>query len=134
MNKLHRKYKYYLPPILWVLVIFCLCSMSRNSFPTIDEWQKMFFDKLVHLIMYCVLSVLLIVSFIKQNNSYTLKRYSFLFAISLAALYGIFIELYQAYLITSRSGDYYDIIANITGSFIGLLGFYIVYGKPRQYI
>ena len=134
MNKLQKKYKYYLPPVLWALVIFCLCSMSTNSFPTVDQWLKLVFDKLVHLIMYCVFTVLLIVSFIKQNNSYTLKQYCILFAISIAALYGIFIELYQAYMITGRTGDYYDIIANISGSIIGLLGFYIVYGKSKNYI
>jgi VanZ family protein len=134
MNEFKKQYKHYTPPFLWAVIIFGLCTMSRNQFPDIDQWLKVVFDKLIHVLLYTIFSILLIVSFIKQNHSYKIKQYCVLLAITISALYGIFIEFYQTYLVSSRSGDYQDIIANVSGSIIGLIGFYIVYGKPKNYI
>lgn len=134
MKKFFQQYKVYNPPILWAIMIFSLSTMSKGSFPDIDEWLKFIFDKIVHLLLYLIFTVLLMVSLIKQNNSFKLKRYCIGISLAISASYGILIEFYQAYMTTTRSGNYEDVIANLSGSIIGILGFYLIYGKPKDYI
>jgi VanZ family protein len=45
------------------------------------------------------------------------------FSLVTATLFGIFIELFQEFVLTDRFGDWADALANFAGSVIGILVF-----------
>lgn len=117
-----RKLKFFLPAILWVVLITFLSLVSSRNLQkfTVDIVS---FDKLAHLIIYAVLSFFIAwgikKSLMRKKLSLKLLAMIFLFT----SIYGIGIEVLQKSISTGRHFEYYDIIANIIGSFIGLLFF-----------
>ncbi len=75
-------------------------------------------DKIVHFIMYFFLQVLCM----RHNGILNLKNKTTLI-FGLVIFYGIFLELVQGYFLVDRFFENYDIIANITGAFIGIVFF-----------
>ena len=73
-------------------------------------------DKTNHFIAFFVLAILV-------ELSYTL-RYITIFYILFA--YGVFIELSQLLLTTTRFGEVNDVIADVIGTIIGLIVIYIL--------
>lgn len=66
-------------------------------------------DKIVHFSFYFVLTLLFLRSFKKEiKNKYAI-------VMVLSFVYGIIIELLQDNFTSSRKGDFYDVIANLTG-------------------
>ncbi len=54
-------------------------------------------------------------------------RFKYLIVIALSFFYGIIIEVIQAYFTVSRSGDFYDAIANLAGIICAaLLNYFII--------
>jgi len=98
-------------------MVFSLIPLESNG-PELIVHQ----DKLIHLICYAVLSYLALTA-IGKSSIIRLYFWSILFAI----LYGIGIEIAQALLNTGRYFDYFDIIANIIGSLLGSLVFYLIH-------
>ena len=125
MNKLSFLHSKYLPTTIWLLVILVLSGYSGNHVPKIPIWQ---FDKLVHAIIYSVLSILLIIAFQKQyvqeQNRFRVVIFIILFGIS----FGGFMEILQNYIFINRSGNWYDFIANTFGATFGVL-FYPLINK-----
>ncbi len=116
------KVKYYVPAACWILMITILSLIPTNSLKKFSV-DIISFDKLAHIFIYSVLSFLIawgLQKTIKRKNL-TLKTLGFIFVISI--FYGIGMEIGQKLLSTGRYFEYYDIIANIIGSFIGLLFF-----------
>jgi VanZ family protein len=58
----------------------------------------------------------------KVKTTLTIRYFLFTFFISL--FYGFLLEVLQNLLFIMRSADFMDVIANSSGSFIGLLTFY----------
>ena len=100
-------------------MVFSLIPLDSNG-PELIPHQ----DKLIHFICYGVLSYLALIA-MSQGLINNLYFKAILFAI----LYGIGIEIAQALLNTGRYFDYFDIIANIIGSLIGSLVFYLIRKK-----
>lgn len=75
-------------------------------------------DKLGHFVFYGGMSFLIL-------NAFTHKwKFKYVSALLLSICYGILIENLQDVLNGGRHFDYFDIIANISGAFIGTLVFY----------
>lgn len=117
-----NKVKFFLPALSWVLIITLLSLMSTKNLTkfTVDIIS---FDKLAHIFIYAVLSFFIAWGLKKslKYNNLSLKLLTVIFLIS--CFYGIGMEFAQKALSTGRHFEYYDIIANIIGSFIGLLFF-----------
>lgn len=71
-------------------------------------------DKIVHAVIYFLLAILFYFSFYKSG----VKRYIFLLSFALSTIYGITDEFHQFY-VPGREPSFGDIIANITGAFLG---------------
>tara|TARA_R110000850_G_scaffold277113_1_gene422883 strand:- start:24887 stop:25114 length:228 start_codon:yes stop_codon:yes gene_type:complete len=56
-------------------------------------------------------------------------RFKYLIVIALSFFYGIIIEVIQKYFTVSRSGDFYDAIANLTGIICAALLNYFIMEK-----
>ena len=93
------------------LSLFPFQQSSANQW-----WQHT--DKLVHFLMYFVLSVL-VVSVLRIQKPY-------LSALIISGLFGIIIEVLQEIMRLGRSFSVMDIFANIMGIVLGLTSYYFM--------
>lgn len=103
--------------IIWAGIILYMCLIRISELP---EVKIPYIDKVVHTFFYFVFSLLwffaLRFSFEKQSQA-KLLRLVFL----IAFLFGIAIELFQAFFTTYRSGDVTDVIANTFGILLAIV-------------
>lgn len=98
----------------WTLLIVFLSLVSLSSIK--DPIDLPYKDKAVHFVFYFVFVFLWDVWKFKsasQKSSWIILR--------IAILFGISIELCQAYLTQERKFEFFDIIANSLGAFIGFI-------------
>ncbi|MDR9398004.1 VanZ family protein [Salibacter sp.] len=91
-------------------------------------------DKIIHFIMYFVLMWFLIQANIKQVIIPKLKGRAILISTIVTVLYGVVIEIIQGTVLVGRSFEWFDILANVTGTISGIGAFLAVFGKPEYYI
>ena len=108
------------PALLWAFFILALCGLPGSAIPelTFLDWLKP--DKIVHLVLFGVLSFLLIRGLRGLDFRSVWTLYPKTSSIIMASVYGIVIELLQEYFFEDRHGDVYDSIADAVGAFIGL--------------
>ncbi|WP_255362812.1 VanZ family protein [Tenacibaculum sp. MAR_2009_124] len=82
-------------------------------------------DKLEHITAYFFLTLFWLLAFRKKSNAFIVLLLCF--------FYGIIIEVLQATLTTYRSGDYYDIIANVIGVFLAFTVFRVFFYKKDTF-
>lgn len=78
-------------------------------------------DKIVHFGLFFILGIFLCAE-LKFQTRLSYKKVG-LIVIGLVTLYGAIIELLQHYLFVNRSGDYIDLLADISGGIIAVLMF-----------
>ena len=107
-----------LPALLWALFILVLCGIPGTQIPklTFLEWLKP--DKIVHLVIFGVQSVLVMKAF-----AGTSIRHPVIWTLLLSAGYGILIEVLQETIFIKRNGDVRDALANIIGALLGVFIF-----------
>ena len=109
-----------LPSILWSLVILVLSAMPGISLPE-SFWDFISMDKVGHLGVYGIQTFLLLFGLSKLISNDAKKVV--VIALIISILYGILMEAMQYTFFPYRYFEYLDIIANIIGSFTGLLIF-----------
>ncbi len=112
------KRRYQLQAGSWAVLIMILCGLPGKKLPKLSflEWAKP--DKIVHLVLFGVMSFLLLKLFFADKEKRT-TRYKFI-AVSASVVYGVLIEILQATIFIDRTGDYRDALADALGAFIGL--------------
>jgi VanZ family protein len=91
-------------------VLFCI---PGTSLPKVKWDAKVWLDKWIHLVLFLMLVFL-------WCRAYSIKTKKIFILITILGIaYGIFIELVQQYLITLRSFDLRDMIANSIGAVAG---------------
>ena len=117
MEKKKKAYILLIFSIVWAIIIFVLCALPSSDLPGV---QVPYFDKIAHFGIFFVQSVLLSLLF----NFQTRKSYFQIIILStlMAFVYGGLIEILQSN-IFNRSGDIYDLIADILGGFFGAIAF-----------
>lgn len=105
------------PLSLSFIAIVVYLSLFRP--PQTDIFIPLFVhtDKLVHFLMYAGISVTLWFEFFRGNKLYKPSPiwHAWIGAFVCPILFGGAIELAQTYCTTFRSGDWYDLLANILG-------------------
>lgn len=111
--------RYHLPTMLWALFIMIICAIPGDKIPklTFLEWLKP--DKIVHLLVFSVLSIFIIRSLLDGQLSHLPIKKAGLMAVIISALYGALVEFLQYAVFINRSGDLRDAIANTIGAIIG---------------
>ncbi|WP_321319743.1 VanZ family protein [Labilibaculum sp.] len=105
--------------ILWAVVIFILCSIPGDDLPKTSIITIPHFDKIVHFGMFFIMGIFLFAELSIQTK---LRRvYSAGIILLLIALYGGLIEYLQQNYFVHRSGDYWDLFADIFGGVIAIL-------------
>lgn len=107
----------FIPAIIWLVIVLALSGYPGNQLPKIAVWQ---FDKLVHTLMYGIVSFLLFLPFIKQflikENRFKIRVGIILFGV----FYGGFMEILQENIFINRSGNWIDFTANSVGAVLGV--------------
>ena len=106
---------------LWILLIFVFSTVLK---PNISIEKNILFphaDKLAHFVMYFILQLLLMY----QYENRICKRKELKIFISVCT-YGILLEVFQHLFLADRFYEIFDIIANITGAFSGMLFFHFI--------
>ena len=107
-----------MPSIIWAFFILIVCSIS---IPKVNELPSFIpYDKIAHFILYFVLFILLIFGFNKYTESKFIFKYKYLLGSVFSLFYGLFIELFQKYIIINRHFDLFDLLANFIGILFGL--------------
>ena len=129
--------------LLTLMLISVLSLMPAQEFPQVDV---QFADTWVHWVMYGFLTLVMGTehimevrrhrknTFTETNTTYQYKSkgttiWQFLANAVFASVYGGLMELGQAYLTTSRHGDWIDVWANSFGTlcaFLLLSGYYLI--------
>jgi VanZ family protein len=102
---------------LVALIILYLSLTSSHTFDSVPMFDVPYFDKFVHFSMYFGLMAVIIF-----ENRRSVKGAAKLFLISLIPLsYGIILEILQALLTNTRSGNIYDALADEAGILTAVL-------------
>ena len=121
--------------LLTLLLIAVLSLMPAQEFP---QTNIQFADKWAHWVMYGFLTLVMGIDYVLRDEYLSTKPsaswhqrlahknkgtaiWQFLFIFIVASVYGGLMELGQAYLTTSRHGDWLDVLANSFGALCALV-------------
>lgn len=121
--------KHLAPALIWALVILLLCSIPGNQLPETPFWDLFAFDKIAHLVLFMILSLLIKVGLLKQHRFALFKYRVNAITLTTSVSYGVLIEILQGSLFVERYADINDMLANALGAALGLLLFKIIYGN-----
>lgn len=108
-------YLVYIPLILYGIVLVILTILPGN-----DVIKSNSPDKFYHFGAYGLLSFILYFTLFFQNKILIFKRYTAVFTLLFASLFGVLNELNQIF-IPGRSANMLDMIANFLGSLLTIL-------------
>ena len=109
------KLKNYWKTTLWLATIAVLSLMNTNV--DTGEVSIPYADKLVHLTMYGILSLV----WLFEQSRYRIPNYSLIIILSIS--YGGLMEILQSFTDT-RTADWADVLANALGACAGALALY----------
>jgi len=106
--------------IIWSLVIIGVCIIPGSNLPKTSFLDSFGLDKVLHAFFYVVLMFFVTKGLLKKAK-YSISRnaaitFSFLYCFAL----GVGVEFLQSSIVTGRTGDIYDIIANNIGALAGV--------------
>ncbi len=103
--------------ILWATIIFLLSSIPGKNLDKANIFDLLYIDKLVHVFLYFILTILLIPGFKKFVNFLSERSY-LVYSLVISLFYGMIIEIFQLYVFHDRSAEFMDIVANLAGALI----------------
>ena len=117
-NLLVRKYIFSVVAIAWTIIITILSLVSLEGAP---DFGFSFADKLAHVIIYFIVTIVWFFSFSKGITNKFFQKNAIILSAIFAIIYGICIEIIQETLVTNRHGDWEDVLANIIGTILAIL-------------
>ena len=118
----------FIPALIWAVLILVLSLLPAGTVRNVSPFTFEGADKMVHGLMYFVLVLLLISGGVLILRRGKWKTAAFAFAT--AVLFGLMVEVLQAATGGGRHFELMDIIANISGTFIGCVAF-IIFRKTK---
>ena len=113
-------------------IIAIICYLSFFTPPETKAEEIPYIDKIVHLCMYGGLCLIIWIEYLRQHPAIHTKRI-FVGGILAPALMSGCIELLQEYGTSNRSGDWADLLANLTGVVsAALVGRYLLWPYFHQ--
>lgn len=116
-------FRYKSVAIAWFIIMCVLFFLPGSDLPQANWLDAIYFDKWVHIGLFAVLIFLWRSSFDLDFN-----HYNWVLLLS-ALLYGLSVEFIQKYWVPNRSFDLYDLLADMTGSVLGLVVWLRAYKK-----
>ena len=110
---------------MWSVFIMVLSLIPGGRLPVLPDFYHLFKpDKIVHLVLFGILSYLLMQSILKQYGKGFIRLYGTIIAVTIVVLFGTLTEYLQHVLDINRSGNIYDLIANTAGCILGITAFW----------
>lgn len=118
--------------MLWAIFILGICTYPFSHLPSGGWLAHLPMDKLVHFCLFAVLCFLMVRGAARQTGTTKTDMKYTLLILSIALIYGIAIELLQHYCTTKRTGDVWDVAADVLGGLAGLMLFSVSFKKRIQ--
>ncbi|MGL4293588.1 MAG: VanZ family protein [Bacteroidales bacterium] len=112
---------YFLKKFYPTLSLICLiCFLSLASFKSLPSTPTLpHMDKVVHFCMYAALSYVLLFDLTRTHSRQKIHTKKIIETLLIAICMGGLMELTQGYLTTTRSADWWDMLANTSGAIAG---------------
>lgn len=109
-----------------MIVIVFLSLLPGSDIPTPSFLRIPFLDKIVHFFMYFIFALLIIYGYLKYTQG-NLRKKHIIISFFIVVFWGGLMEILQGVFQFSlgRSMDLIDFLANLTGSLVAILTFYI---------
>ena len=131
VNPLERLTRNSYPGILCGIVILILTGIPGSAFPRVKPIVGA--DKVVHVFMYATFAFLCLWGYRKQfiDNGMAYRKRALLLAIIISIAYGGITELMQEHLVPSRTGDWFDFLADSIGTCLGIYVFHLFFRHKK---
>ena len=126
---MHRKLR---PALAWAVLIAVLCLTPGNALPTWEWADLLSVDKLVHMAMFAVMTVLLAYGLSARSAGAEKQGRILLSAALISIAYGGAMEVLQEIPVLHRRGDLVDLTANTLGALAGFLWMRSHWNKQRR--
>ena len=119
------------PGILCGIFILFLTGLPGSIFPRVKPIVGI--DKVMHICMYAGFAFLCIWGYRKQfiSNGKDYRKRALWLTLAISIAYGGLTELMQEFLVPTRTGDWFDFLADTLGSLIGVLVFYLFFKNKK---
>lgn len=111
--------KHFVPAICWLVSTTILLTMPGNDLPDVGFLDIPYLDKVVHLGLCLVLTLLFCFPFRRSALSRQAVRSWIISIVLYGIAYGIIMEFVQKYAVRNRSFDVVDIVFDAIGCVIG---------------
>lgn len=112
--------KRFIPGIAWFFLVLFLICLPGSDIPTVENWLNyIYFDKLVHIGLFSVLTFLFIYPVTRLDLTNPVKKNTAIKIAIAAWVWALATEFIQKYFIPDRSFDMYDWAADSLGILIG---------------
>ena len=131
VNLLERLTRNSIPGILCGIVIMFLTVLPGSLFPHVKPVVGL--DKVVHILMYAGFTFACLWGYRKQfvSNGLAYKKRAVLLAIVISIAYGGLTEMIQEHIVPTRTGDWFDFVADSIGTVLGALVFYLFFHRKK---
>ena len=104
---------HFTPALVWGIFILYFSTMPGPEVPSVFQSLN---DKLIHAAIYFVATALIYFGFLRFKYGNPISGKALLTSCFLSILFGGVIELLQSYYVPGRVGDWFDFLANTSGS------------------
>ena len=127
-----KKLYYWLPPLLWMTIIFYFSSFPKVSITENTLYAFIFF-KTLHIIEYAILYFLLFRAFYFLNNKKLSLKDKFILTIFIAILYAISDEVHQTF-VPTREGRLRDVFIDTASILLMYIYIRTSLNKLKRYL
>jgi len=121
--------RYHILTIIWSIILLSLTFLPGKELP--DTAELISFDKIVHVALFALLSILMLVGIVKHQISKKKFFNPLAIVVGYTAILGILIEICQKSI--GRSFDWFDWLADMVGCLVGLVVFKLLYKYKISY-
>ncbi len=120
-----------IPGILCGIVILILTGLPGSCFPRVKPALGL--DKVVHILMYAFFAFCCIWGYRKPfiDNGKAYRKRALTLAGIISVAYGGLTEIIQEHLVPSRTGDWYDFLADTIGTLLGISVFCLFFRNKK---
>jgi VanZ family protein len=115
------KFVLFAPGIIWFIISTILLVIPGNDIPRGGFFNLTYFDKMVHFIMFFLLTFFFSFPFTTSAQPRQAIKHWFQSIAVYVLAYGIMMEFIQKYWVQGRSFDFSDIIYDALGSLGGMV-------------
>ena len=110
-----------MPGIAWFFILLIVLCIPGRDLPDSGDWlQKIFFDKWIHAGLFGLLAFLFMAPVYATSLSYKNKWLCVIVVATLISAWGLCTEFIQHYLVSGRSFDKYDWLADTEGAVLAI--------------